>query len=118
MDPIKSPDGIIAELVEIRKMAAQGVEAQIEAETKMVHAVLAAERAEALALLEAQGTVVDRQAVAKLKSEEERLAADLAKAQLNRVRTKMKQLSEAQMNIQTQARMVELTYKTAGIGER
>ncbi len=115
---IRTPDAIIHELVEIRREAAKGVEAQFAAEEEMVRLVLAAERAEALAVLEAQGTVVDRQAVAKLKSEDERLQADLAKAKLNRIKTKLRQLSEAQMNVQTQARMVELTYKTAGIGER
>lgn len=115
---IRTPDQIIAELVEIRNQAAQGVDAQFQAEAELVRLTLAAERAEALAVLEAQGTVVDRQAIAKLKSEEDRLAADLARAKLNRIKTKLKQLSEAQMNVQTQARMVELTYKTAGIGER
>lgn len=118
MDSIRTPDAIIQELVEIRRQAALGVDAQLDAEIKLVNLTLAAERAEALALLEAQGTVVDRQAVAKLKSEEARLAQDLAKAQLNRVKTKLRQLSEAQMSVQTQARMVELTYRTAGIGER
>jgi hypothetical protein len=76
------------------------------------------DRAESLALLESQGTVVDRQATAKLKTEEERLAVDLAKAQLNRVKTKLRMLSESQMSVQTQARMVELTYRSAGLGER
>lgn len=118
MEVIRTPDSIIADLVEIRRKAAEGVEVQFAAEEELVRLTLAAERAEALALLEAQGTVVDRQATAKILSEEERLAADLAKAKLNRVKTRLKQLSEAQMNVQTQARMVELTYRTAGIGER
>jgi hypothetical protein len=61
---------------------------------------------------------MDRQAVAKLKTEDERLAADLAKAEFNRVKTKMKVLEQAQMSVQTQARLVELMWKSAGQGER
>lgn len=118
MDLIKSPDGIIAELVSIRESAAKGVEMQYEVEVELVGLQLAAERAEMLALLEAGGTVVDRQATAKLASAELREKADLCRARLSRIKLKMKQLSEAQMSVQTQARMVELTYKTAGVGER
>jgi hypothetical protein len=118
MDSIKTPDGIINELVEIRQRASEGVEIQHEAEVELANAQLALDLAEARALLAAQGTVVDRQATAKIQTEEHRLAADIAKAKLNRVRTKLKLLSEAQMSVQTQARMVELTYRTAGIGER
>lgn len=114
----RTPDTIIAELVEIRKQAARGVDIQEEVEREYVEALLAAERAEAAAFLEASGTEKLRAATAKLKSEPERMAAELAKVKLNRVKTKLRQLSEAQMSVQTQARMVELTYKTAGVGER
>lgn len=118
MSDLKTPDAIIAELVHIRAEADRGVEYQYKAEMKVAEATLAAETAEAKALLEAQGTVVDRQAVAKIKSESERFALAVAKAELNRVRTKLKLLTEAQMSVQTQARMVEMMYKTAGLGER
>lgn len=118
MDSIKTPDGIIAELVDIRRLAAKGVELQQEAEREYVDALLVAERAEALAFLEASGTEKLRQATAKIKSEPERAAAEIAKIRVNYVKTRLKQLSEAQMSVQTQARMVELTYKTAGFGER
>lgn len=114
----RTPDTIIAELVDIRREAAKGVDVQRDAEEEMVRLVLAAERVEALAFLESTGTEKHRQAVAKVKSEPERLEAELAKAKLNRIKTKLRQLSEAQMNVQTQARMVELMYKTAGVGER
>lgn len=114
----RTPDTIIAELVDIRRQAGKGADAQFEAEEDMVRLVLAAERIEALAFMEATGTVEHCKAVAKVKSEEARLAADIAKAKLNRIKTKLRQLSEAQMNVQSQARMVELMYKTAGTGER
>lgn len=118
MDLIKNPDGIIAELVSIRENAAKGVELQYETEVELVGLQLAAERAEMLAVLEAGGTALERQAVAKLASIELREKADLVRAKLNRIKSRMKQLSEAQMSVQTQARMVELTWRTAGVGER
>lgn len=118
MNDLKTPDSIIAELVQIRAEASKGVDAQFRAEVKLAEATLAADKAEALVILEAQGTVMDRQAVAKLKTEEERLAEALARAEFNRVKTKMKVLEHAQMSVQTQARLVELQWKSAGQGER
>lgn len=118
MQEFKTPDSVIAELVSIKAEAAKGADAQYAAEVKLAEATLAAEKAEALALLNAQGTVVDRQAIARLECEDERLAEALAKAEFNRVRTKMRVLEQAQMSVQTQARLVELQYRTAGIGER
>jgi hypothetical protein len=44
------------------------------------------DRAVSLALLRTQGTVADRQAVAKLQSVDEKLKADLARAEFNRVK--------------------------------
>jgi hypothetical protein len=118
MTGLVTPDSIIGELVAIRAEAQKGVEAQYEAERALAEATLALETAEAKALLDAQGTVVDRQAVAKLKTEDERFAEAIAKAKFNRVRTKLRLLEQAQMSVQTQARLVELMFKSAGMGER
>ena len=115
---IEYPIDVIRELSSLRAQAEKGVSVLAEAETKQVRLALDAERAEALAFLEAQGTVADRQAVAKLASTDAREAAELAKVEVNRVKTKLKQLTEAQMAVQTSARMVELQWKTAGVGER
>jgi hypothetical protein len=118
MNELKTPDSIISELVQIRAEASKGIDAQFQAEVKLAKLTLDLDLAEAKILLEAQGTVMDRQAVAKLKTEQERLDADLAKAEFNRVKTKMKVLEQAQMSVQTQARLVELQWKSAGQGER
>jgi hypothetical protein len=56
--------------------------------------------------------------LACLATEADKLALDIAIAKLSRVKAKLRVLQDAQTNIQTQARMVELTYKTAGLGER
>ena len=115
---LQTPDSVIGELVAIRAEASKGADALYRAEVKLAEAMLAADKKEASALIAAEGTVVDRQAIAKLKSADERLAADIAKAEMNRVKTKLKILSEQQMSVQTEARMVEMLYRTAGAGER
>jgi hypothetical protein len=115
---IDSPDDIIRQLVDIRNEAAKGVVAQFDAEVKMAQCEIAAETAEAKALLDAGGTVADRQAVAKIQTEELQLAAAIAKAEYNRVKTKLRHLDAAQSSLQTAARMLEVTWRTAGVGER
>ena len=67
-------------------------------EKKLAEATLAADSAEARALLDAAGTVVDRQAMAKLSSEAERFAEAIARAEYNRVKTKLRLLEQAQMH--------------------
>jgi hypothetical protein len=64
-----------------------------------------------LSLLNSEGAVAVREAIAKLDAAEARLAADLAKAELNRIRNKTKQLTDAGMLTATMAKQVELTYK-------
>ena len=107
---IKTPDSIINELVEIRETAANGITALYDAEVKLARAVLETETIEAKALLEADGNVAERTATAKLASSEAKFQEDLARAEFNRVKTKLRLLEQAQMSVQTQARMVELTY--------
>jgi hypothetical protein len=118
MTKIVAPDDIIQELRNINQESAKGIALLAEVERKAIELELQAETAEARALLESQGNIPERQAIATLKSEQERLAADIAKAEVNRVKTKLRHLQDQQSNLQTQARMVELTWRTAGVGER
>jgi hypothetical protein len=113
-----TPDQIIQELMRIRNESERGIGILSEAENKLLELELIAEKAEARALLAAEGTVVDRQAVAKLESAEERFEAGLAKIEVNRVKTKLKHLTESMMAVQTSARMVEIMWKQAGIESR
>lgn len=118
MAEINYPADVIRELAALRDQAEKGITYLAEVERKYVLCQLDADRIQSLVFLEAQGTVADREHVARLKSLEAREAAELAKVEVNRVKLKLKQLTEAQMNVQTQARMVELQWKTAGVGER
>ena len=114
MSEIITPDRIIQALADLRKEAEKGINAQYEAESDLARKQSEAERIEATAFLRIDGLVSDRQALAKLESQQARLEADLARAAYNRVRTKLNQLNQAQSALQTQARMVEITYQQAG----
>ncbi len=106
-----TPSQVILELQRIQTEAAKGVQALFESECRLAEAENEADRALQLAFMNAQGTVADRTAVSRLQASEARLKADLAKAEHNRIRQKMKQLELAQMSTQTIARQIETELK-------
>jgi hypothetical protein len=106
-----TPTQIVAELYRIQTEAAKGVGALYDAECKLADCEYDYDRTLQLAFLDSQGTVADRTAVSRLKASEARLAADLAKAEYNRVKLKLKQLELAQMSTQTIARQLETELK-------
>ncbi|HLP97634.1 MAG TPA: hypothetical protein VK149_04235 [Sideroxyarcus sp.] len=108
---MNTPATVIAELREIRRESAKGIQSLYEAEAKFAELDRAADVEEAKALIAAQGTVVDRQAVAKIATADARLAADIAKAEWNRVKAKIRLLEQQQMSVQTEARLLELEWR-------
>lgn len=117
MAEYKTPDGIIAEMVEVRRELSKGVEALHKAQLKMSDLALEADKAYSLALINAEGTVADREAVARLMSVEQRKDAEVAKAVYDRVKTKMRVLETNLSSLQSQGKLIEVMYRTAGIGE-
>ena len=109
-------DSIISELASVRAEAAKGVDALFDCESEVARLDFEYSRTQAQAVLDSAGTALDRQALATLAAAEVKFELDLAKAKLNRVKAKLRHLQDVQTNIQSQARMVELTYKTAGVG--
>jgi hypothetical protein len=109
----QTPDSIIQELKTIRNESGKGVEALFAAEEELARLELAYDTAYSKAIMSHSGTALDRQALALLAVADARLERDLARARLSRVKVKLKVLSEQQMSVQTQARMVELTWKTS-----
>jgi len=95
-------------LVEVQK----GVNATYDAECRVADRQTELDRAYALCYINTQGTVEDRKQIATLKTAEERLAVDLAKAEWNRCKSKMKALEMSQMSLQTQCRLIETELKT------
>jgi hypothetical protein len=116
MTEIVTPDQIIKALQELRSEAEKGIEAQYRAELEVSEKQLEADKIQAAAFLRINGLVADRQALATLESSEARAEAEIAKAKFNRVKVKLQQLNQAQSAIQTQARMVEITYAQSGLG--
>lgn len=108
---MKTPDSIIAELDEILKSQSGGANALYDAEVKLAEAEDALNRAEALTFIEADGSVADRTAISKIKSADERLARDIAKAEVNRIKSKIKQLESAAVIVSVMAKQLEITYR-------
>ena len=113
MTEILTPDQIIEALNEVRDQASNGINMLYEAEIELAKANAEAERKESLTFMRVGGLVADRTALAKLESADEREAADLAKAKYNRVKALLQSLNNQQTAIQTQARMVEITWRTS-----
>ena len=106
-----TPAQVIAELHRIQIEAGKGAEALFRAEEKLARAEYDYELVLQGSFIQSQGTVADRTAVSRLEAASARLEADLCKAELNRVKTKLKQLELQQMSTQTIAKQVELGYK-------
>jgi hypothetical protein len=69
------------------------------------------DKVEAYALINAEGPVIERQAKAKLASAEARLERDLAKAQVERVRAKLRMIESALMAQATSAKLLQAEMK-------
>jgi len=110
---IITPGHIVQELQRITQEMDKGANALYDAECKMVDAESAYDRAVSLAFINNAGTVTDRQAVAKLQAVEEKLKADLAKAEYNRGRTKLKTLSDQATMMAVISKNVEIQWKHA-----
>lgn len=63
------------------------------------------------AFIKAEGTVRDREAIARLEAAQSRLERDLRKAELNRIRQKIKSIETAMMAIGTQAKLMQVESK-------
>ena len=107
-----TPGHIVQELQRITAEMDKGANALYDAECKMADAEAAYDKAVSLAFINNQGTVADRQAVAKLQSVEAKLQADLARAEFNRVKTKMKTLSDQATMMAVMSKNVELQWRT------
>lgn len=109
----ENPDSVIQSLRQIMAESAKGVDALYQAEVRVAEAEIAYDTEYQKKFIEAGGTVADRTAVAKLQTAQLRFEVDLARAELNRVKIKMKQLSDAGTLTAVIAKQIELTWKHA-----
>lgn len=84
----------------------RGSNALFEAEKLLAEAEYDLDLTEQKAYIKAQGTIRDREALARLESADLRLARDLRKAELNRIRQKIKSIETASMVLATQAKLL------------
>jgi hypothetical protein len=109
---MESPGQIVEELQRIAKEMEKGASALFDAEIKLADAEANYDKAVSLSFLNSQGTVADRQAVAKLQAVDEKLKSDLARAEFNRVKMKMKVLSDTATMTAFISRNVELQWRS------
>jgi hypothetical protein len=94
------------QLAELIQENQRGSTALFEAEKSLAEAEYDLDLAEQKAYIKAAGTVRDREALARLESAELRLARDLRRAELNRIRQKIKSIETASMVLATQAKLI------------
>ena len=109
---METPGQIVEELQRISKEMEKGASALYDAEVKLADAEATYDKSVSLSFLNRQGTVADRQAVAKLQAVDEKLKADLARAEFNRVKMKMKVLSDTATMTAVISRNVELQWRS------
>jgi hypothetical protein len=105
------PSQIAKDLVELTQTNRKGVEALYEAETELAEAESELDRCEAQQFLDATGSVAERQARAKLECADIRFDRDLAKARVNRIRTKMRSIESELMALATAAKILQAEMK-------
>jgi hypothetical protein len=109
---METPGQIVEELQRISKEMEKGASALYDAEVKLADAEATYDKSVSLSFLNSQGTVADRQAVAKLQAIDEKLKADLARAEFNRVKMKMKVLADTATMTAVISRNVELQWRS------
>jgi len=102
---------IVQELYELTQENRKGIEFYAEAMDHLARCENQLDKIEAHAFISAEGSVADRTAKAKLAAAEARLERDLAKAQVERVRAKLRMIESAIMAQATAAKMVQAEMK-------
>ncbi len=105
------PSEIISSLAELTALNKKGVEALFVAEQELAQAEHDLDLVESRAFLTAEGSVAERQAKAKLDSADARLARDLAKAEVSRVKMKLRSIESEIMSLATMAKIAQAEMK-------
>lgn len=101
------PSNIIKELQELTQTNRQGVDALFEAESELARKEYDLDRIESKAFLESHGTVADRRELARFEASDARFDRDIAKAKVNRVRTKLKVIESELIATSTMSKLMQ-----------
>ena len=102
---------IVQELAELTAENRRGIEVYAEVMEHLARCENTLDTVEARAFLSTTGSVAERQAHAKLESADARLERDLAKAQVDRVRAKLRAIESAIMSQATAAKVMQAEMK-------
>lgn len=105
------PSQIVEEIARLTQENSKGAEALFQAESDLAQAEHILDTVEQTAFIKAEGTVADRTALAKLESADARLQRDLKRAQLNRIKTKIKTIETSLMALGTQVKLIQAEMK-------
>lgn len=105
------PSEIAAQIAELTAENNKGADALYSAEVELAQKEFDLDTLEQKAFIRSQGTVADRTAISRLEAAEARLERDLARAKVNRIKTKIKALESALMAAATQAKLLNSEMK-------
>jgi hypothetical protein len=109
----ETPDSVIGELQRLVGEAQRGVQALYEAELKVAQLEQDFDTAHAHAIIGSTGTAVERAAQATLATAGKKFELQVGKAELNRVKTKLRAIESAQVATSVIAKQVELLWRHA-----
>jgi hypothetical protein len=102
---------VIVELQELTAMNRKGVEALYEAEIALARLESDLDKEEAGAFISGAGSVAERQAQAKLACSEIRFERDVARAQVNRIKVKLRTIESEIMAQATMSKIMQAEMK-------
>jgi hypothetical protein len=102
---------VIVEIQELTALSKKGVEALYEAEMVLAKCEADLDRLEARAFINGTGSVAERHAFSKLECVQVRFERDVSKAQVNRVRMKLRSVESALMAQATMSKLLQAEMK-------
>lgn len=102
---------ISQEIAELTRENSRGSQSLYEAEIRLAEAEHELDLVEQRAFIKADGTVADRNALARLEAADARLQRDLRKAEANRIRMKIRSIESNMIALATQAKLLGVETK-------
>jgi hypothetical protein len=102
-----NPTDIQKQLADLIAENQKGATALFEAERLLAEAEYELDTTEQKAFIRSEGTVRDREALARLEASEKRLQRDLRRAEFNRIKVKIKAIETGIMALATQAKLTQ-----------
>jgi hypothetical protein len=103
-----TPSQVIQELHRLIAESEKGNPALYDAEIELADAEAELDRIETKEFLSATGTIAERQVIARNKANEARLIRDLKKAEVSRIKQKLRSIESAMTATQSIGRLLDL----------